>query len=223
MGLATIPITTSTSLQMLAFTAVAIAVAQGSARKFRAIVSLLALQSLVIAVTTLVVGLQAGQASIIWAVVVAGICKVVLMPAILIYMYNYVGGAGDNRSLLAPDKALVVTIGVVTLSYYIAPTLLPANKPWGEVIFPAALSVMMIGLYLMAARRSALYQVAGLLVMENGLSLATLATTHGMPVLVELGVLLGGMGGIFVMSLLVRGMHQQLESTDTTHLRRLRG
>ena len=53
-----------------------------------------------------------------------------------------------------------------------------------------ALALLLIGMLLMLTRRLAISQVVGFLVLENGIFLYALTQTHGMPLMVEMGVVL---------------------------------
>ena len=63
-------------------------------------------------------------------------------------------------------------------SRYTCPTtLLP--RPW---------LLILTGAFLMVSRKKALMQMLGLLVLENGIFLAALTTTFGMPLVIEIGI-----------------------------------
>ena len=81
------------------------------------------------------------------------------------------------------------SVGVL-LAYRAAGTLnLPGAVP-SQHALPVAVALVLIGLGLMIGRKKALSQIAGLMVMENGVYLAALVATLGLPVAVELGRLL---------------------------------
>jgi hypothetical protein len=58
-----------------------------------------------------------------------------------------------------------------------------------------AISLFLIGFFTMINRRKALTQVLALLSLENGLFLAAISLTYGMPLIVELGISLRCAGG----------------------------
>ena len=209
--------------QIFLFGTVAAAICQGSARKFSTSVMLLAVQSLAMTGAVLVLASAGGQHHLVMSAIISGVLKGVFVPFLLTHMLHAAGASGDNRSVLGPGQALVITTGLTLLAYYIAPGLLPGANYWQNIALPAALALLLIGGYLLITRRSALSQVVGLLVIENGISLAALATAWGMPLPVELGVLGACLAGAYVMALLVREMHGDLHTTDTTLLSGLKG
>ena len=75
----------------------------------------------------------------------------------------------------------------------------------------------------MITRRKALTQVVGLVMSENGIYLAAVAVTRGLPLAVELGVGLDILVGVLVMGLVAGQIERTFTSIDTSRLRALRG
>jgi hydrogenase-4 component E len=59
--------------------------------------------------------------------------------------------------------------------------------------------------------------------IENGMALAALTATYGMPLVVELGISLDLLSALFVAFAFAGRMHAIFGSLDTHHLRSLRG
>ena len=76
---------------------------------------------------------------------------------------------------------------------------------------------------MMINRRKALTQVLALLCLENGLFLAAISLTYGMPLIVELGVLFDVLVAVLVLGILVYRIRESFESMDVSRMRRLRG
>jgi hydrogenase-4 component E len=76
---------------------------------------------------------------------------------------------------------------------------------------------------MMLNRRKALTQVLGLLSMENGLFLAAISLTYGMPLVVEIGIFFDVLVAAMVLGILVYRIGETFDSTDVSKLRRLRG
>lgn len=55
---------------------------------------------------------------------------------------------------------------------------------------PISVATALIGLFVMVSRRQALLMVVGLVLVENAIFLAAVSLTYGMPLVVEMGVLL---------------------------------
>jgi hydrogenase-4 component E len=65
--------------------------------------------------------------------------------------------------------------------------------------------------------------VLALLSLENGLFLAAISLTYGMPLVVELGVFFDLLVATMVLGILVYRIRETFDSMDVSQLRRLRG
>jgi len=88
---------------------------------------------------------------------------------------------------------------------------------------PVGLFTLFVGLFLSIARRKALTQVLGYLVLENGAYILGLAMVSEIPVLVEAGVLLDAFVAVFVMQIAIHQITAEFRSTDVDKLTALRG
>ena len=90
---------------------------------------------------------------------------------------------------------------------------------------PLAASVSLVtiftGFFLIVARRKALTQVIGYLVLENGVYLFGTSFAGDGPMWVELGVLLDLVVAVLVMGIAVNRIDQTFDSIDSFELRRL--
>jgi hydrogenase-4 component E len=74
----------------------------------------------------------------------------------------------------------------------------------------------------MITRKKAITQVIGLLVMENGLFMAAISITYGMPLIVELGIFFDVLVAVLIMGVFVFRIQGTFDTLDTSFLRRLR-
>ena len=87
----------------------------------------------------------------------------------------------------------------------------------------ARIFVVSIGLFMIISRRSALMQVIGYLMLENGIFVFGVITVVETPLLVELGVLLDAFVAVFVMGIAIFHINREFGSMDVDQLRALRG
>lgn len=92
-----------------------------------------------------------------------------------------------------------------------------------EIVVPVALSMMFSGLFLVVARRTAVNQVIGYLVLENGIYALSLAIVRDVPFLVELGVLMDMFVAVFVMGIAIYRINMEFDHMDSNRLSKLRG
>jgi hydrogenase-4 component E len=93
----------------------------------------------------------------------------------------------------------------------------------GHNILAVAIALFLIGFFTIINRRKALAQVLALLSLENGLFLAAISLTYGMPLVVEIGVLFDVLVAVMVLGILVYRIRESFESMDVSRLRSLRG
>ncbi|MGC8490749.1 MAG: NADH-quinone oxidoreductase subunit K [Syntrophobacteraceae bacterium] len=99
------------------------------------------------------------------------------------------------------------------------PLPVPARSP---MVLPLAMFTIMAGLFAIISRRSALTQVLGYLVMENGIYAFGLAFALSQPLLVELGILLDAFMAVFVMGITIFHISREFDHMDTDRLSALR-
>ena len=80
----------------------------------------------------------------------------------------------------------------------------------------------MIGFFVIIARRKAMTEIVGLLMMENGLFLAAISLTYGMPMIVEIGIFFDVLVATIIMGVFAFKINHTFETVDTTLMRRLR-
>lgn len=82
---------------------------------------------------------------------------------------------------------------------------------------------IMVGLFIIVARRMAITQVLGYLAMENGIYAFGLAFAQREPLLVEMGILLDAFVAVFVMGIMIYNINREFDHIDTERLSELKG
>jgi hydrogenase-4 component E len=90
----------------------------------------------------------------------------------------------------------------------------------GSMFVPASLATLLAGFLVLTTRRKAISQVLGYLMLENGIYVFGLLLYQAM--LVEVGMLLDLLVGIFVMGIVLNHIQREFSSLDTERLSRLR-
>ena len=87
----------------------------------------------------------------------------------------------------------------------------------GELIVAVAVTTVVHGLFVLTARRKAVSQVVGYVMMENGIYLLGLTQAERVPFLVELGVLLDVFVAVFIMGIVVFHINREFDSIDAVN------
>jgi hydrogenase-4 component E len=86
----------------------------------------------------------------------------------------------------------------------------------------AAVALALVGISIVVTRRPAFFQLLGLIVVENGLSLLAVAVPGGLSYVIELGALFDLTLVVGVAAAFTRRIHSDLGTGDTDRLRDLR-
>ena len=113
--------------------------------------------------------------------------------------------------------------GLVVMGFHETRVLFGSSGTILASCLPVAVSTTLVGLFLMVSRRSALLQVVGLTFVENAIFLAAISITSGMPLIVEMGVLLDLLAGVALLGIIAGRLEETLGDDDTSRLRELRG
>lgn len=151
------------------------------------------------------------------------VVRMVLIPFILWAALNRVTIKVENQPVLPSRVMLVAAICLTLVAYEVAGAYpLPGPIPSRHAL-PIGLSLMLIGTFLLIARRKALSQVIALVTIENGIALAALVATAGMPLAVELGLAFDLLVGVVLMGVFAGRISQTFRTTNVDQLRELRG
>jgi hydrogenase-4 component E len=128
----------------------------------------------------------------------------------------------DVQAATTPAQSMFIVVIMIVVSYAaVRSYAFGIRVP--EDALAAAVSLILTGAFLMVSRRKALMQMLGLLVLENGIFLAALTTTFGMPLIIEMGILFDVLIGLLLMGIFAFRIRDTFEHLDVSRLRRLRG
>jgi hydrogenase-4 component E len=181
----------------------------------------LALQTAGLGVVTAIRGLEvhAPQYFALAGVVIA--LKAGAIPAFLAWTADRIGLQRDRGAFLNPALALLAGCGALAAGYFLTSQVRGAAAA-DTGAAGMALALLLIGMLLMITRRLAISQVIGFLVLENGIFLYAITQTHGMPLMIEMGVVLDVLVGVMVAGLVIFRLNRSFEHIDVTQLRGLR-
>lgn len=163
-----------------------------------------------------------------WAAfLLAVVVKAVAIPVILWFVLGRIVLHHEVETVVPLKLAFPIGIGLVLLAYWFAEPF--TTGALGEGGFdaanavPAALGLLLLGSFTMATRKRALTQVIGLVTMENGIYLAAVAATRGLPFAVEFGIALDVLTGVALLALVTHEINRLFATINTDRLRSLRG
>lgn len=184
---------------------------------------LICLQSLLLASAALCAALATHSSHIYIGASLTLVVKVFAAPTLLWLVLLKLPTSHDVQASIGQRTGVILAIALALVfgqSFDAGPfrTAIGADR-----VLPTAVTVMVIGLMVMVTHRQALTQIVGFLMIENGMALAALTATYGMPLVVELGIFLDLLMAVFVAFVYSGRMHTIFGSLDTQSLRTLKG
>jgi hydrogenase-4 component E len=149
--------------------------------------------------------------------------KALLIPWFLLRVIDRVGIRREIEPYLNVPASLILCLGLTVVGYRVSLGMAGASQGTPHQVVGVALSMVLIGLFLMVTRRKALTQILALLTIENAVFLVAVGATSGMPLVVELGISFDVILAVLVLGILVGRIVERFESMDTSRLSRLKG
>jgi len=192
------------------------------ARRISTSVLLFSLQSAIIAAEVFATGFRErlAEAYVVGALVF--IIKVVAIPRAFFRLVYRLKTSHDVKASTTPTQSVFIAAAMIHLSY-------AAVHSYGQSVrvpedaLAAAVALILTGAFLMVSRNKALMQMLGLLVLENGIFLAAVTTTFGMPLVIEIGIFFDVLIGLLLMGIFTFRIRDTFDHLDVSKLRRLRG
>ena len=156
------------------------------------------------------------------------ILKAVALPILLERLVAKVGIRQEIEPIINVPLSILISGGLTLVGYVVAVSFQHPEATFGPAALghstlAVAIALFLIGFFTMLNRRKALTQVLGLLSMENGICLAGISLTYGVPLVVEIGIFFDVLVAVMVLAILVYRMGEAFDSMDVSKLRRWRG
>jgi hydrogenase-4 component E len=152
--------------------------------------------------------------------------KAILVPILLERLIGRIGIRHEIEPIINVPLSILISGGLTLVAYIVGASFYhpeAGGSTLGHNTLSVAISVFLIGFFMMINRRKAMSQVLALLTLENGVFLAAICLTYGMPLIVEMGVFFDVLVAVMVLGILVYQIGGSFESMDVSKMRRLRG
>jgi len=209
-------------IDLLAAVLLLISFAMLSQRRIVGLVTLFAWQGATLAASTALVGWATGQHHLYTSAVLTLALKVIAMPWFFYRLVRRLDVNRDVETVINIPTTILIGIALVIFAFNLA---LPISQMAGTVTrstLGIAMACVLLAFLMMITRRKAMTQVIGFLAMENALFFAATSATYGMPLVVELGVALDVLVGVFVLGIFFFHIRETFDSLDLKHMERLK-
>src|SRR5665647_193452 len=191
-------------------------------RRILSLINLFAWQGAILALSTFVVAYSTAQHHLYYSAWLTLILKVMLLPWLLHRLIRKLNVKWDVETLINIPTTMLVGIALVIFSFNLAAPISQLSESITRGLIGIALASVLLSLLMMLTRRKAVPQVVGFLAMENGLFFAATSATHGMPLVVELGIALDVLVATFIFGIFFFQIRETFDSLDITNMEKLK-
>lgn len=178
-------------------------------------------QGAMVAMVTVLVATASGIPHLYLSALLTLSLKSLLIPWMLHRLVRRLNMEREVETINHPALMVLAGAGLVIFSYWVALPIERLELAATRNVVAVSLSVVLLGLWMMVARRRVVAQVLGFMSMENGLFLAAVASTRGMPLVVELGVAFDVLVAAVLFGVFFFHISESIDSLDVDRLNRL--
>lgn len=209
-------------LKVLAAGLLLISFAMLSARRIQRLITLFAWQGTILFLSTCLVAYSSGLTELYYSAALTLILKVIALPWILHLLIYRLGVQWDSETMVNIPTTMLVGLALVIFAFGLAQPISMLATTITHRTLGIALAVILLSFLMMITRKKAVTQVIGFLAMENGLFFAATSATYGMPMVIELGIALDLLVGVFILGIFFFQIREQFDSLDLHHLESLK-
>jgi len=209
-------------INLMAALMLLIAFAMLAQRRVLSLVYLFAWQGAILAVNSVIVGWYTGHTELYVSACFTVALKVIALPLVLHHLIHRLDIKWDVETLINIPTTLLAGLVLVVFAFNLA---VPISQLAGTITrgtLGIAIAVVLLAFLMMITRHKAVPQVIGFLAMENGLFFAATSATYGMPMVVELGILLDVIVGVLILGIFFFQVREAFDSLDLKHMERLK-
>jgi hydrogenase-4 component E len=180
-------------------------------------------QSLLLAIVAATIAFSESRPELVVTAVLTVALKTILIPWFLMRVIDRIGIHREIEPFLNVPASLLVCVGLTVVGYRVSTGFPEGGRGVSHHLIGVALSMLLIGLFLMVTRKKAITQILALLTVENAVFLVAVGVTSGMPLVVELGISFDVILAVLLLGILVHRIVDRFESMDVSRLSKLKG
>ena len=178
-------------------------------------------QGLLVAAVTSVVAAAGDTHHLYFSALLTVGLKALLIPWMLRRLVRRLDLERHTESLRRPALVIMAGVALVIFSYWLVLPMVAQELSFTRNIVAISLAAVLIGLLMMVFRQQAVLQVIGFMSIENGLFLAAVSATGGMPLVVELGIAFDVLVAMVLFGVFFFQIRDSIETLDVDRLNRL--
>ena len=186
-------------------------------------IRLYGLQSLLLAIVATTIAISESRPELFVTASLTVVLKTILIPWFLMRTVDRIGIHREIEPFLNVPVSLLICVGLTVVGYRVSTGFEEGSQLVTHHLIGVALSLLLIGLFLMVTRKKAITQILALLTVENAVFLVAVGVTTGMPLVVEFGIAFDVILAVLVLGILVQRIVGRFESMDVSRLSNLKG
>jgi hydrogenase-4 component E len=186
-------------------------------------IRLYGLQSLLLAIVATTIAIAEARPELLVTAGLTILLKTILIPWFLMRTVDRIGIHREIEPFLNIPVSLLICLGLTVVGYRVSTGFEAGSHEVTHHLIGVALSLLLIGLFLMVTRKKAITQILALLTVENAVFLVAVGVTTGMPLVVEFGIAFDVILAVLVLGILVQRIVGRFESMDVSRLSDLKG
>ena len=179
-------------------------------------------QSFLVVLVTLNQGILIGDKQLYISAMLTFCLKVLFIPWLLRRLVIKLNIRHRVAIIKHPFLLMMFATGLVLFCYYLITPLRGSSLVISTNVLAIAMAVMLLGMLLLITHRKAISHVIGFMSMENGIFFAALVATHGMPMVVELGIAFDVLVAAILFGVIFLHIRSTIDSLDVDRLNLLR-
>lgn len=186
----------------------------------RSVLAVVATQGVALGCVAVTLGVHVGDAGLMATAAVELAVKGLAIPMLI---GRAAGGALDRerRPLVNVPASLVSSAALIVLAFAAARGVATFVGATTGALVPVGVATLLVGFLVLVSRRRPVFQMVGLLLVDNGVALVAFLCTAGVPFLIELGVSLDALLGVVVLMVLAQRLRSEFGDVDLDELREL--
>jgi hydrogenase-4 component E len=186
-------------------------------------IRLYGVQSLLLAIVAATIAISESRHELFVTAALTVVLKTILIPWFLMRTVDRIGIHREIEPFLNVPVSLLICLGLTVVGYRVSTGFEEGAQQVTHHLIGVALSLLLIGMFLMVTRKKAITQILALLTVENAVFLVAVGVTTGMPLVVEFGIAFDVILAVLVLGILVQRIVARFESMDVSRLSDLRG
>jgi hydrogenase-4 component E len=191
--------------------------------RLKTCVSIVAFQGMLLGCFAFLAQFQALSVRLVLIAGASFVLKGFVFPALLNRVTQDTDIRRENEPFVGYTMSVLAGLLMLVFSLWLSSRIPLRTGSGVPFIVPAALTTLLSGLFLIVARKNALTQCLGYIILENGIYIIGIVTVVEIPVLVELGILLDVFVAVLVMGIAIRHINREFDHIDADRLNILKG